>query len=112
MVAMTGSLQLRAYPSEIVRLSFDKCGRAGQYRKQNLIDRYGADIRPELCCFTTPNNVLKLPYFEQCELRPRWQRRLIVGGVEQCPRTKNNQTYNDYVPHEHSVTLQPARWQS
>ena len=27
----------------------EKCGRAGQYRKQNLIARYGADIRlPEL----------------------------------------------------------------
>ena len=27
----------------------EKCGRAGQYRKQNLIARYGADIRlPDL----------------------------------------------------------------
>jgi hypothetical protein len=36
---MTGSLQLREYPG----------GRAGQYRKQNLTERYGADIRlPDL----------------------------------------------------------------
>jgi hypothetical protein len=42
---MSGSLQLREYPGEIVRLSCAKCGRSGQYRKQNLIDRYGADIR-------------------------------------------------------------------
>ena len=36
-------------PSEIVRLSCEKCGRAGQYRKQTLIERYGADIRlPDL----------------------------------------------------------------
>ena len=46
---MTGSLQLRDYPSEIVRLSCEKCGRAGQYRKQTLIERYGADMRlPDL----------------------------------------------------------------
>ena len=46
---MTGSLTLLAYPAEMVRLSCAKCGRAGQYRKQNLIERYGADIRlPDL----------------------------------------------------------------
>jgi hypothetical protein len=46
---MTGSLRLRDYPSEMVRLSCAKCGRSGQYRKQTLIDRYGADIRlPDL----------------------------------------------------------------
>jgi hypothetical protein len=32
-----GSLQLREYPAPIVRLSCEKRGRAGQYRKQNLI---------------------------------------------------------------------------
>jgi hypothetical protein len=36
---MSGSLQLVEYPGEIVRLSCPKCGRAGQYRKQNLIER-------------------------------------------------------------------------
>ena len=47
--AMTGALQLRDYPSEIVRLSCEKCGRAGQYRKQTLIERDGTDIRrPDL----------------------------------------------------------------
>jgi hypothetical protein len=46
---MTGSLQLRDYPGDYVRLSCEKCGGAGQYRKQNLIARYGADIRlPDL----------------------------------------------------------------
>jgi hypothetical protein len=46
---MTGSLQLREYPTELVRLSCAKCGRAGKYRKQTLIERYGADIRlPDL----------------------------------------------------------------
>jgi len=44
-----GSLRLHEYPAEIVRLSCEKCGRAGQYRKQNLIERYGADVRlPDL----------------------------------------------------------------
>jgi hypothetical protein len=42
---MTGSLQLRDYPAEMVHLSWAKCGRSGQYRKQTLIERYGADIR-------------------------------------------------------------------
>jgi len=33
----------------MVRLSCEKCGRAGQYKKQNFIARYGADIRlPDL----------------------------------------------------------------
>ena len=46
---MTCSLRLREYPSEIVRLSCSKCGRAGQYRKEKLIERYGADMRlPDL----------------------------------------------------------------
>ena len=46
---MTGSLTLLAYSAEMVRLSCDKCGRTGQYRKQTLIERYGADIRlPDL----------------------------------------------------------------
>jgi hypothetical protein len=46
---MSGSLQLRDCPGELVRLSCEKCGRSGQYRKQKLIERYGADIRlPDL----------------------------------------------------------------
>jgi hypothetical protein len=46
---MTGSLLLREYPGELVRLSCTKCGRAGQYRKQNLIERFGAEMRlPDL----------------------------------------------------------------
>ena len=49
LVAMNGSLLLSEYPAEVVRLSCEKCGRAGQYRKQTLIERYGADIRlPDL----------------------------------------------------------------
>ena len=46
---MNGSLQIREYPGDIVRLSCEKCGRSGQYRKQTLIERYGADMRlPDL----------------------------------------------------------------
>jgi hypothetical protein len=40
----SGSLSLRDYPTKTVRLSCAKCGRAGRYRKQTLIERYGADI--------------------------------------------------------------------
>jgi hypothetical protein len=39
-----GSLQLYEYSGDRVRLSCEKCGHAGQYRKQSLIERYGADI--------------------------------------------------------------------
>jgi hypothetical protein len=36
-------------PGKIVRLSCAKCGRAGQYRKQILIERCGPDVRlPDL----------------------------------------------------------------
>lgn len=42
---MTGSLQLREYPADMVRLECAKCGRAGRYRKEKLIEQYGADIR-------------------------------------------------------------------
>lgn len=46
---MTGSLTLSQYPGDLVRLSCEKCGRSGQYRKQKLIERYGADMRlPDL----------------------------------------------------------------
>jgi hypothetical protein len=46
---MKGSLHLSEYPGEMVRLSCEKCGRSGQYRKQKLIERYGADMRlPDL----------------------------------------------------------------
>jgi hypothetical protein len=46
---MNGSLQLFEYPDDIVRLSCEKCGRSGQYRKQTLVERYGGDIRlPDL----------------------------------------------------------------
>jgi hypothetical protein len=33
--SMTGSLQLRDDPGEIVRLSCSKCGRTGQYRNSD-----------------------------------------------------------------------------
>ena len=44
-----GSLQLHEYPTDVIRLSSEKCGRAGRYKKPGLIARYGADIRlPDL----------------------------------------------------------------
>src|SRR5262245_23343405 len=56
---MIGSLTLSDYPGEIVRLS---CGRTGQYRKQNLIERYRANIRlPDL----------QEEIAQRCEARPR-----------------------------------------
>jgi hypothetical protein len=46
-----GSLQLYEYPGPMVRLACSKCGRSGQYRKQNLIEEFGPDVRlPDLNC--------------------------------------------------------------
>src|SRR5262249_45183496 len=58
---MTGSLQLHDYPGDIVGLSW-------QYRKQTLIERYGADIRlPDLReeiaqCERRGQNARRYPY--------------------------------------------------
>jgi hypothetical protein len=41
---MTGSLKLSDHPADLVRLACDRCGRAGQYRNQNLIAEFGPDI--------------------------------------------------------------------
>lgn len=41
---MKGALTLLEYPGELVRLSCEKCGRAGQYRKQKLIAQFGPNI--------------------------------------------------------------------
>ena len=46
---MNGSLNCPNTTGDLIRLSCEKCGRSGQYRKQNLIERYGADMRlPDL----------------------------------------------------------------
>jgi hypothetical protein len=41
---MTGSIKLRDYKAEMVRLACDRCGRMGQYRKQNPIAKFGPYI--------------------------------------------------------------------
>ena len=39
-----GSLSLAKYPAAMVRLTYSKCGRSGQYRKATLIEKYGSEI--------------------------------------------------------------------
>jgi len=76
MFQMTGSLQLRDYPGDIVRLSCAKCGRSGQYRKRNLIERYGADARlPDL-----------REEIAQCERRGKMHDACMVHYVELKPK--------------------------
>jgi hypothetical protein len=41
---MTGSIKLRDHPGDVVRLSCEKCGRRGRYRKSKLIAVHGPDI--------------------------------------------------------------------
>ena len=44
-----GSLRLQEYPAKVVRLSCEKCGRAGQYSKQNLIARMAPIFGCRIC---------------------------------------------------------------
>jgi len=41
---MTGSVKLKDYPGNWVRLICERCGRSGQYKKQTLIAQHGEDI--------------------------------------------------------------------
>jgi hypothetical protein len=41
---MIGSLTLRDHPGDLVRVACEKCGRAGRYRKEHLIARFGGDV--------------------------------------------------------------------
>src|SRR5262245_31082661 len=63
-------------PQRMVRLSCPKCGLSGQYRKQKLIERYGADIRlPDL-----------REEIAQCERRGRMYDSCMVHYVELEPK--------------------------
>jgi len=74
--AMTGSLRLREYPGEIVRLSCPKCGRAGQYRKQKTDWARWADMRlPDL-----------REEIAQCERRGLMHDACMVRYVDLIPR--------------------------
>jgi hypothetical protein len=56
-----GAGTVREFPFSMVRMSCDKCGRAGQYRKTTLLDRFGPDtVMPE-----------------------------VLGLISQCPRRGN-----------------------
>lgn len=43
-MARSGALQLKDYPTDMVRLACARCDRKGQYRKAALIKRFGKDI--------------------------------------------------------------------
>jgi len=71
-----GSLQFREYPGAMVRLSCEKSGRAGQYRKQNLIERYGADARlPDIRVQIT-----------KCSSHGQWHDGCMVRYIDLVPR--------------------------
>jgi len=38
-----GSYSLREFPSDVVRNDCQRCGREGRYRRERLIERFGAD---------------------------------------------------------------------
>ena len=39
-----GSRSLGEFPSNVVRIGCERCGRAGSYRRDGLVARFGADI--------------------------------------------------------------------
>lgn len=39
----TGSLSPATYPADAITVRCEQCGRVGRYRRQTLIERYGAD---------------------------------------------------------------------
>jgi hypothetical protein len=39
----TGSVSLAEFPLDVVRIDCQRCGRAGSYRREGLIERFGAD---------------------------------------------------------------------
>jgi len=44
-----GSYTLADYPGPTVRIDCERCGRAGSYRRDGLLARFGADIaQPDL----------------------------------------------------------------
>jgi hypothetical protein len=44
-----GAWTIGTYPLDLVRIACAKCGRAGQYRRATLLERYGPDMAmPEL----------------------------------------------------------------
>src|SRR5262245_23160119 len=94
---MNGSLRLHEYPAEVVRLSCAKCGRSGQYRKQNLVERYGADIRlPDLReeiahCKPTTQMLSELYFFGR--------RKITIGALKGAKIITRLVRLNSYEPH-------------
>ena len=39
-----GSRSLGEFPSDVVRIECERCGRAGSYRRDGLMARFGVDI--------------------------------------------------------------------
>jgi len=44
MSSRSGSVALADYPSDVVHLACERCGRRGQYHKATLIRQHGADV--------------------------------------------------------------------
>jgi hypothetical protein len=74
------------YPFPIVRMVCDKCGRSGQYRRQTLIDRFGADacmpdVIAELAQCPDRNN-----YSDICQVRcPDLRGAGIIFRIQDAP---------------------------
>lgn len=39
----SGAFTVRTYPLDLIRIDCRKCGRAGQYHRATLLDRFGPD---------------------------------------------------------------------
>jgi hypothetical protein len=60
-VMRIGSHSLREFPLDVVRINCERCGRAGSYRRDGLMVRFGADIAlPDLLVvMRAPEGLLK-----------------------------------------------------
>jgi len=59
-IPMTGSLSLSLHPGDLVRLACEKCGRAGVYRKAQLIERFALLSSARSFMFAAPEKLAAL----------------------------------------------------
>lgn len=66
-----GAISLRDYPGPIVRITCAACGRAGSYRREALLDRFGRDAG-------LPDVLAQLS--EDCDRRRDWRQHGPCGA--------------------------------
>jgi L-alanine-DL-glutamate epimerase-like enolase superfamily enzyme len=81
-----GSRLLREFPLDVVRIECERCGRAGSYRRDGLMARFGPDIAlPDLLAAHHVQariaELLSKPASPSTALSPSWPRSASDGDV-------------------------------